>query len=136
MKGYLYIPSLWICVPVYSEGNRQKIVDAPNSAVLIKWRDLLVIADHAYQSNFMNLNRAVPGRTCAFFFHEGRMRKYTCDSIENGHIMSLPEGDRLYTENWKMVHEAIRDGLCIYTCRGKSAKEVMDVCLTHWATAT
>ena len=128
----LLIPSLQICVPLYSEGNRQKIVDAPNSAILIKWNKLQVIADHNYQANFKNLNQAIPKKTMAFLYKDNRTEIYICDSIENGYIKILPQGNRLYTQNWNLVHEVIKDGLCIYTCRGYSVNGITNICLTHW----
>lgn len=131
----LWIPLLRICVPVYWRKigtNGQEIVDADDSAAIWKWNGLTVIADHNGQNNFANLNNAKPEKTKAILTVNGTSRLYVCDVSEVGSIVTYPYGSRLYTAENRPVHEAFPTGLCIYTCRDKTAENVRNVRLTHW----
>lgn len=134
MTGFLLIPSLKIAVPVYEaqNGNGQDVIDRPNSAVLLRWGNLTIIADHRTQSNFENLNRAEPSKTKAFFITNGKMHIYKCDYSAIGHNRTEPTGNHLYDNHWAKVTQIMHDGIVMYTCIVRSAKDVMDVRLTHW----
>lgn len=129
MWTYLFIPSLGIFINAEerSKGNGQDIIDRPDRAVLWKWRDLVVVADHVDQG-FRSINRVVVGKTRAFLGN----RLYICDVSEIGHIRISQAGNRLYRANWEPVADAWKDGLCIYTCSEMTAPDVRDVRLTHW----
>ena len=129
----LIIPTLSINVPVFfgkDGASRQEIIDKENSAVYFTWGPLTVIADHSSQANFHNLNKAKPGETIAYLCGD-RVKKYICDRSEVGHIVS-DGGNRLYDSRWMPVHENVKHGVCMYTCIERSAKNIMDVRLTHW----
>ena len=133
--GRLIIPSLLISVSLYHRiagTNGQDIVDAVDSAVIWEWNRLTMIADHASQANFNRLSRVRTGKAKAYICKSLSTDVYVCDSAELGHIRLSDSGNRLYDSKWRPVHEVMHDGLCIYTCKGKSAVDVMDVYLTHW----
>ena len=146
-----------ILVPLYERtvGNGQEIVDRENSAVIFHWNDLSVIADHSHQSNFSNLNKAIPLKTIGYIFSNNttklecdskqtkptkivahislnRMTKLLCDDTQVGHILLSDSGNRLTDKNNHLVHTVFHDGYCIYTCIQRSAPNIIDVRLTHW----
>lgn len=134
----LYIPSLWIMVPVKEaqSGNGQAIIDQDNMAVLLRWGDLSVIADHNAQNGFSRLNKAVPQKTAAYIISGGQCRRYVCDYSVIGHTRDEPSGRHLYDDHWLRATQMFMDGLLIYTCMQRSADTVMDVRLTHWKLST
>lgn len=125
----LTIPTLFISLPCEErkQGNGQNIMDRPNCAVCWKWGNLTVIADHS-QQGFNRINRAIVGRTRAYYARKG----YICDVSEIGHIYITNEGNRLYRADGCPVNKAWAGGLCLYTCISKSAPNKVDVRLTHW----
>lgn len=130
----LFIPALGIIVPAEERKNGtngQDIIDKPDRAVMWSWGRLTVIADHCNQG-FDRINRAVAGKTRAYV----GARRFICDISEIGHIRTTDKGNRLFRADWTPVHEAWKDGLCIYTCIQRSAPDVMDVRLTHWREIT
>lgn len=132
--GRLEIRSLFITVPLYDAGTgaeKQKVVDDPNSAVFFHLGMQDVIADHACQANFQNLNMAKPGMTAVIDQKETKTT-YRMVQTQVGHIRMTPLGNRLYDQNWNAVGLQNEGGLCIYTCMGQSADDVMDVRLTYW----
>ncbi len=130
---YLCVPTLLIAVPLFERttGNGQEIVDRDNSAVIFHWNGLSVIADHSYQSNFSNLNKVKPNRTRAYIY-KSKLETILCDDSQIGHILLSENGNRLVDQNFNLVHTVFTDGYCIYTCRTRSAQNVIDVRLTHW----
>lgn len=133
MTGYLLIPSLRIGVPAYEGPNRQEIIDRPDSAVLIRWGDMLVIADHNGQAGFSRLNQAKVGKTKAFVWSGGKCVIYQCDRSEIGSIQLSEGGNRLFMADQTPAHIGMTRGLCIYTCYGKAVENIQPVRLTHWA---
>ena len=137
-SGRLEIPELEIGVPLYdSRGqDKQAIVDAENSAIYMNWGTQQCIADHTYQSNFVNLNKAIVGKTIAFIDDGTNRRAYCCVSSQIGHIrIGMNGGNTLLDANWELVYPQNYGGICIYTCLRKSADDVMDVRLTFWQPA-
>ena len=122
----LIIPSLGIFSRAEQGADRQAIVDSPHSC-FFRWNDLTVVVDHAYQG-FDRLNKVKVNKTTAFFGNS----RYLCDSSEIGYIRLSPNGNRLYNAKNEPVHEAMKTGLCIYTCYGKRTGEIQPVRLTHW----
>ena len=132
--GRLDIRNLFISVPLYDAktgAEKQQVVDDPNSAVFFKLGVQSVIADHASQANFQNLNLAKPGMTARIYDRE-KETVYRFKESQVGHIRISPLGNRLFDKNWQQVATQNEGGLCIYTCIGKSADDVMDVRLTYW----
>jgi len=132
--GRLEIPNLYISVPLYNALNaadRQRVVDEPSSAVFFRLGVQDVIADHACQANFQNLNMAKPGMIATIDEKE-RQTSYRMVQSQVGHIRIAALGNKLYDQNWTPVAMQNDGGLCIYTCMGKSADDVMDVRLTYW----
>lgn len=132
--GRLEIPSLYISVPLYNAMNgaeRQRVVDSQNSAAYFDFGSQGVIADHASQANFQNLNMARAGMI-ATIDERYRQTSYQLVQSQVGHIRISPLGNRLFDQNWNQVAGQNEGGLCIYTCIGKSAEDVMDVRLTYW----
>ena len=123
--GRIEIPSLLIGIPLYDGDGKtaQDIVDAPQSAVFLRWRTQDVIADHSFQDGFQRLRWAVPGKTVAYIDNDGR-EAYICVQKQVGHIR-----DKLYDSQWQ---EAKPGGLVMYTCIGESDPDTMDVWLTYW----
>lgn len=132
--GRLEIPSLFISVPLYdSKGaDNQRVVDNPNSAAYMHWQKQDAIADHASQASFSNLNMVKPGKTVATIDLRTRQEKYLCVNSQVGHIRISPNGNRIFDANWNSANFQNEGGLCIYTCMGKSAEDVMDIRLTYW----
>lgn len=132
--GRLDIRNLFISVPLYDAAtgaDKQRMVDNPNSAVFFKLGVQNVIADHADQANFSNLNMAKPGMTARIYDRE-KETVYRFVKSQVGHIRISQLGNRLFDQNWQQVSTQNEGGLCIYTCIGKSADDVMDVRLTYW----
>ena len=81
--GRLEIRSLFITVPLYDAGTgaeKQKVVDDPNSAVFFHLGLQDVIADHACQANFQNLNMAATGCTTRTGTWSGCRTRVVCAS--------------------------------------------------------
>ena len=132
--GRLEIPYLHISVPLYDAStgaDKQRVVDDADSAVYFRLGVQDVIADHASQANFQNLNMARIGMV-AIIDERDRQTSYRLVQTQVGHIRISPLGNSLFDQNWQRVSTQNAGGLCIYTCRGKSAENVMDVCLTYW----
>lgn len=129
----LTIRDLDIAVPVYvrKSGVGQDIVDAKDSAVMFHLGSILVLADHCYQSNFANLRNAVVGKTWFELSDKNSTRRFLCTENGIGHIKTENGHDHLYDWNWEQVYKN-HSGALIYTCRQKSAPDVMDVTLTFW----
>lgn len=137
-SGWLEIPELEIGVPLYDSrgGDKQAIVDAENSAIYMNWGTQQCIADHTYQSNFVNLNKAIVGKTVAFIDDGVNKRAYYCVSSQIGHIrIGRNGGNTLLDSSWVPVYAQNVGGICIYTCLRQSADDVMDVRLTFWQPA-
>lgn len=135
--GRLEIPNLFISVPLYDAldaADRQRVVDNPDSAVHFRLGVQDVIADHTGQANFQNLNLAKPGMT-ATIDRKTSKTVYRMVQSQVGHIRISPLGNRLFDQDWVQVSTQNAGGLCIYTCMGKSAEDVMDVRLTYWQPA-
>ena len=125
----LSIPSLVISVPLYySHGDAQEIVDNANSAALMQWRSMTVIADHASQGGFWRLQRAKPHHTVAYVTQDGKTTRYCCNAISKGNII----GGKLYDQNGNSVHDRTDIELLIYTCTGKKTATSTEVWLTIW----
>lgn len=122
----LIIPTLGIFSRADEGPDRQAIVDSERSC-FFRWNDLTVVVDHAYQG-FDRLNKVKVNKTTAFFGNS----RFLCDSSEIGYIRLSPNGNRLYNEKNEPVHEAMKTGLCIYTCHGQRTGEIQPVRLTHW----
>lgn len=134
-RGWLEIPELHIGVPLYDsmDKNKQEIVDDENSAIYMNWGTQQCIADHTYQNNFVNLSKAVVGKTIAIIDDGKDQRRYRCYSSQIGHIRIGPNGgNTLLDENWELVYPQNIGGISIYTCLQLSADDVMDVRLTFW----
>ena len=132
--GRLEIPGLFISVPLYDAldaADRQRVVDNPDSAVHFRLGVQDVIADHAGQANFQNLNLARSGMVATIDERE-KKTSYQFTQSQVGHIRISALGNRLFDQNWQQVAAQNAGGLCIYTCMGKSADDVMDVRLTYW----
>ena len=132
--GRLEIPYLHISVPLYDAfggTEKQRVVDEPNSAAYFHLGVQDVIADHASQANFQNLNMARCGMV-AIVDECGKETVYQLVQSQIGHIRISPLGNRLFDQNWRQVAEQNAGGLCIYTCMKQSANDVMDVRLTYW----
>ena len=132
--GRLEIPELSISVPLYDANgcDSQKIVDAQDSAVLMRWGNQFAIADHNDQANFKNLSDAEPGKTTAMIRQGKNLQRYRCIKTQVGHITISENGNRIFDQDWKPVYQQAFGGLCIYTCLNKSAPNVMDIRLTYW----
>ncbi len=132
--GRLEIPELHISVPLYDahDGNQQEIVDEPQSAVYMRWGQQGAIADHSNQDRFSNLNRVRPWHTIATIDRQSAKEKFRCYRTQVGHIRTAEGANRIFDSGWKPVYAQNPGGLCIYTCIGRSAEDVMDVCLTYW----
>jgi hypothetical protein len=126
MVRTLLIPALGIFSLAIDTGNRQEVVDSDYSC-FFQWNRLTVVVDHAYQG-FSRLVKSKPGKTVAWWAGN----RYRCDSTELGYIWMSPNGNRLFNAKNEPVHEAIKDGLCIYTCEGKRTGDIQPVRLTHW----
>lgn len=134
-SGWLEIPDLEIGVSLYDsrDKDKQEIVDDDNSAIYMNWGTQQCIADHTYQSNFVNLNKAVVGKTIAIIDDGTNQRRYRCYSSQIGHIRIGPNGgNTLLDENWVLVYPQNIGGICIYTCLQLASDDVMDVRLTFW----
>ena len=136
--GRLEIPALDIAVPLYNGGGgaSQEIVDRQSSAAYMKWIEQDAIADHASQSNFINLQKAEPGVTLAYILYPEPedAEEYLCEKIQIGHLKELGEGKgrRVFNADGRCAYFDNPGGLCIYTCRERSAPDVMDITLTYW----
>lgn len=82
------IPSLFISKPLYySNGhNAQQIVDAPHSAVLLRWASFPVIADHASDEGTWRLQYAIPNLTTCWV-NDGVRKDYICIRKQRGNIV-------------------------------------------------
>ena len=131
--GRLVIESLKIDVPLYdSKGKEvQKIVDDDRSAVAIRWGDRVLIGDHNYQENFRNLYLVHPERTVAEVWNGDRKRTLVCVRKQVGHI-EVGLKNRLVDSDWNSVFSQDFGDVCIYTCLGWSANNIVDVVLTYW----
>ena len=129
--GRLEIPSIGISVPLYNDGDKQKIVDEPDSAVWFKFGVQDCIADHNYQG-FSKINDVVPEETVAVILSPDKRVEYICFRSEVGHIISSGGMNKLRDAHWDYVNLQNPGGLCIYTCLEKSGNGIMDVRLTFW----
>lgn len=132
--GRLEIPELKIAIPVnLSNGNAQKVVDARNSAVYIKWPFQEVIVDHVSQGCFWNLNLVQPGHTKAnIIFENGDHFSLICTQIQTGHIIIENGKNKLYDEKWDPFRKQNAGGWVIYTCKGFRHGNIQDITLTYW----
>ena len=133
-KGRVEIPDLHISVPLYdtSVGAAQQIVDNQNSAVYLHWPAQNAIADHASQANFSNLSNVIVGSTTMSIETPNNARYYRCVKSQVGHIKTTNGSNRIFDENWESPYIQNTGGICIYTCLGRSAPDIMDVRLTYW----
>lgn len=134
-QGRLEIDELDIGVPLYdtANGDAQALIDNEESAAYLRWYGQVAIADHANQANFSNLSWAVPGKTVAVIDRKAAQDRFVCYRTQIGHIRIGARGsNQVFDEDWKPVHGQNNNGLTIYTCIGKPAKDVMDVRLTYW----
>ena len=127
----LYIPSLFIAVPLYpSDGhNAQEITDRSASAVWLEWRCCPVIADHRGQ-RFYRLPNAKPDRTTAFVREVGKAEQaFICKAkylalIKNNTL--LRESDNFDVRDLQGVD------LVMYTCSGAHINGCTEVWVTEW----
>lgn len=133
-KGRLEIPALNISVPLYdtSIDSAQKLVDNQNSAAYLRWPAQNAIADHASQANFSNLSNVVVGTTTMSIETPNNATKYRCVKSQVGHIKTANGSNTIFDENWESPYVQNAGGICIYTCLGRSAPDVMDIRLTYW----
>lgn len=125
------IPTLFIKKPLYLTNGQdaQKIVDAKNSAVLIKWRNFLVIADHCTDEGMWRLQYAIPNRTiCEVVDELNRKTEYICIKKQRGQIVN----GKLYDSAHVRINNYKDLDLCIYTCTGKEIGNATEVWLTFW----
>ena len=125
------IPMLFIKKPLYlSNGkNSQQIVDAPNSAVLLKWRNFLVIADHASDEGMWKLQYAIPNKTTCWVCDERNVTtNYVCIKKQRGQIID----GKMYDAAHVQINNYRTFDLCIYTCTGRKIGKATEVWLTYW----
>ena len=128
MIGRFRIPSLFIDIPLYKScGNAQEIVDAPQSAAWIEWRNMIAIADHASQSGMWRLKWAIPRLTRAIVEMGGK-RTYICTKKQRGII----DGGYMIDASGRVVNGMIDIELVIYTCTGRTPGGNTEVWLTFW----
>lgn len=131
-KGTLTIPSLNISVPLYEGDNTQAIVDDSDSAVWFRLGVQDCIADHCHQGGFSRIKDAKPGKTTAWVTTSAGKTLYTCTRSETGRLVNESGKHYLRDAYMQPVHKQNAGGLCIYTCTGKSDKEITYVYLTYW----
>jgi hypothetical protein len=123
------IPSLFISKPLYySNGhNAQQIVDAPHSAVLLRWPNFPVIADHASDEGTWRLQYTIPNLTTCWV-NDGVRKDYICIRKQRGNIAD----GKLYDAAGALVKNLKGIDLCIYTCTGRKKGKATEVWLTYW----
>lgn len=125
----LRIPTLLIDKQLVDadSSNAQAIVDAPDSAAWLQWRNYPVIADHATQSGTWRLQFAVPYLTWATVERNGKTMRYVCEKKQRGEI----KDGKMYDAQGQSAHDQHTD-LCIYTCTGRKPNGNTEVWLTYW----
>lgn len=125
----LRIPTLLIDKQLVDadSSNAQAIVDAPDSAAWLTWRNFPVIVDHATQGGTWRLQFAVPYITRCIVERNGVLIRYICSKKQRGVIKDR----KMFDEQGKSAHDQHTD-LCIYTCTGRKPNGNTEVWLTFW----
>lgn len=127
----LYIPSLFITVPLYpSDGhNAQEILDNTSSAVWLEWPNFPAIADHRSQS-FYRLPNARPMFTVAYIREKGKAEQaYVCTAK----YLAVIKGSTLIRESdGTDVKKRMGVKLLMYTCSGEHPDGLTEVWVTEW----
>ena len=127
--GRIEIPDLKISLPLYKgNDNPQEVVDKKNAAAFLEWPDQNVIVDHTGQDGFERLASAVPLQTTAYIDFGTKKEKYICTKKQIGHLL-LGDKNKIRDANYVFPKSP---GLIIYTCKGLSQPNVMDIWLTYW----
>lgn len=125
------IPMLFIKKPLYlaDNSNSQQIVDKPNSAALLKWRNFLVVADHASDEGMWRLQYAMPNRTiCQIIDDTNKAAEYICIKKQRGQIID----GKMYDAAHVQINNYKDFDLCVYTCTGRKFGKATEVWLTYW----
>ena len=127
--GRIEIPDLKISLPLYNgKNNPQEVVDRKNAAAFLEWPDQNVIVDHTGQDGFERLASTVPLQTIAYIDFGTKKEKYICTKKQIGHLL-LGDKNKIRDANYVFPKSP---GLIIYTCKGLSQPNVMDIWLTYW----
>ena len=127
--GRIEIPDLQISIPLYrGKDDPQGVVDRKNAAAFLEWKDQNVIVDHTGQDGFEKLEKAVPSQTLAYIDFGFKKERYMCTRKQIGHLL-LGDTNKIRDANYVFPKSP---GLIIYTCKGLSAPNVMDIWLTYW----
>ena len=127
--GRIEIPDLQISLPLYKgNDNPQAVVDRKNAAAFLQWENQNVIVDHTGQDGFERLENAIPYKTIAYIDFGSRKERYICTKKQIGHIL-IGTKNKIRDANYIFPQSP---SLIIYTCKGLSQPNVMDIWLTYW----
>ena len=113
--GVLQVPAMEISMPLYT-GPDQLIIDAENSALVRRWGDGILIADHAGSKHHgaeWRVNDMQVGGACFVISHD-ETRAYRCTAILLGENTGTA-----YEYRGRTVTPDKYDVICISCGRGK-----------------